>query len=119
MTEKSAWERDREEFLADPENAQIYHQARARFQMTADFIATLDEVRSARGLSKAELARRVGVPAPSVRRFFTQQELNPSLALSLQLADALGVRFSVKRPASTQLQAAMRREPAARRVAAR
>lgn len=101
MTEKSAWERDRDELLARrPENARAYDMARTRYEAIARFIDALEQARAAQRLSKAEIARRVGMPAPSVRRFFTQSDPNPSLAVSLMIADAVGLDFVLRKPAA-------------------
>jgi hypothetical protein len=47
------------------------------------------------GISKAELARRVGRNASSVRRLFTASGARPELSLIVSLADALGAELRV------------------------
>jgi len=108
MAEKSAWEQDREEYMQDPEFARAYKESRARFELSAALIGRLDQARAARKMSKAAIARQIGVPAPSVRRFFTQRDPNPGLGLTLQIVDALGLELMPKE----ESRAKVRRQPA-------
>jgi transcriptional regulator with XRE-family HTH domain len=60
-------------------------------------INTLDALRIDLGMSKAELARRVGRNASSVRRLFTASGARPELSLIVALADALDAEVRVVR----------------------
>jgi len=58
-------------------------------------------------MSKAELARRIGRNASSIRRLFTASRARPGLLLAAAIADALGGRFA-------SLRSAGRRAPPSR-----
>ncbi len=57
-------------------------------------IRQLDELREAAGLSKAELARRIGRDPSSIRRLFTAHA-NPELRLVVSIAEDLGAEVRV------------------------
>jgi DNA-binding XRE family transcriptional regulator len=64
-------------------------------------INTLDELRTERNLSKAELAREIGKNEASIRRLLTAP-VNPELRTVVALADALDADIRIvprKRPA--------------------
>ena len=76
-------------------------------------VNALDELRERAGLSKAELARRIGKDPASIRRLFSA-EVNPELKTLAAIADALDAEVVVKRrPAAKRQRRASRREPAA------
>lgn len=57
-------------------------------------IRQLDELRDSAGLSKAELARRIGRDPSSIRRLFTAQS-NPELLLVASIAENLDADMRV------------------------
>jgi len=67
----------------------------------AAVIRSLDQLRVA-GISKAELARRIGRNPSSVRRLVTAQRARPELPVIVSIADELGARLeiAVRSPAS-------------------
>jgi transcriptional regulator with XRE-family HTH domain len=74
--------------LQDPEFREEYERARRAIEQVDSVIRQLDELRDSAGLSKAELARRVGRDPSSIRRLFTAQS-NPELLLVASIAEDL------------------------------
>ncbi len=54
-----------------------------------ELVRSMDARREALGLSKAELARRAGLPPETVRRLFTMRSPNPTATTLMALARAL------------------------------
>lgn len=88
---KTEFDRDFDRWMQDPEFAQGYAQERARIDAADQIVRRLDAARQERGMSKAAVARASGLPAQSVRRFFTQQHPNPSLTVTASIATVVGV----------------------------
>ena len=59
-------------------------------------VRALDARREAAGISKVDLARRVGVKAESIRRLFTAAAPNPTLDTVLRLVVALDCRLALR-----------------------
>ena len=74
--------------LQDPEFREEYERARRVIEQVDSVIRRLDELRDNAGLSKAELARRIGREPSSIRRLFTAQS-NPELLLVASIAEDL------------------------------
>ena len=68
-----------------------------------DLVRALDAAREEQHLSKAELARRVGVDPAAVRRFFSTDAPNPTAQWLVQVALALGYRFNLEREDSADV----------------
>jgi len=83
--------------MDDPGYAEAYRHARARIGFIDELMASLDAEREARGLSKAELARRAGLKPEAVRRLFSRTPANPTLNTLFALADALSVEIRLVR----------------------
>jgi DNA-binding phage protein len=83
--------------------------ARAHIDSVDGVVRALDAARVEMGLSKAELARAVGMMPESMRRLFTMKAANPSIDTVVKLADALGLELTF-----TRKPAASRRKNAAR-----
>ncbi|MDQ6909443.1 MAG: helix-turn-helix transcriptional regulator [Actinomycetota bacterium] len=94
----SAFERDFEQDMSDPEYRRAYERSRARIDAIDRVINSLDEMRERQGLSKAELARRIGVSDAVIRRLFSAQDRNPTIKTIVEVADALGLELRVARP---------------------
>jgi len=90
-------ERRRASRMRDPEYRRAYQRAAREIAQTDAVIRELDELRVEVGMSKAELARRVGRNAASVRRLFTAARVRPEFPLLAALADALGAELRVVR----------------------
>jgi DNA-binding phage protein len=77
--------------MQDPEFAAGYRRHRARIDRIDAIVRLLDRARIDRQFSKAQVARAAGLPAQSVRRFFTRGQANPSLETTIAIAEAVGV----------------------------
>jgi DNA-binding phage protein len=91
----SLHERRRAERMRDPEYRAAYERAAREIAQTDEVIRALDELRVEVGMSKAELARRIGRNASSIRRLFTANRARPELPLVAAIADALGAEVRV------------------------
>lgn len=68
--------------------------AREHIDSVDGVVRALDAARIEMGLSKAELARAVGMMPESTRRLFTAKGANPSIETVMKLADALGLELT-------------------------
>ncbi len=92
---KTGFDRYVEGRLKDPAFASAYAEARTAIDSTDALVRRLDEARLVAGVTKAELARRIGARPEVVRRLFTGDAANPTLATVLKLAEALGCRLEL------------------------
>lgn len=88
-TPRTAAERYLAERLQNPEYRAAYESVRNRIARIDTMIRAFDARREELDLSKAELARRAGIPPEAVRRLFSTERQNPTLVTVLALADAL------------------------------
>ena len=95
MVDVGLHQRLRARDMEDPEYRAAYERAAREIAQTDAVIRALDTLRADLGLSKAELARRVGRNASGVRRLFTAGHARPELPLIVALADALGAEIRV------------------------
>ncbi len=86
----------RQEWLADEDTRAEYERARSEIEQIDAVIRSLDEREDA-GMSKAELARRVGRNPASIRRLFTAEQARPELPLIISIANALDASIEIKR----------------------
>ena len=100
-----------ESHMADPEFASAYADARAEIDGVDEVVRALDEARVAVGMSKAELARRIDAKPEVVRRLFTTDDPNPTMATVVKLATVLGLKFAL---VPARLHKATRRRNVAR-----
>lgn len=88
---------DATEYLAEqmlnPEFAKGYRQFGQVIRIHQQLLKSFDEEREKLGLSKAALARRIGIEPSAVRRLFSQEMQNPTLARVVQLADAMNLEL--------------------------
>ncbi|MGH9093114.1 MAG: helix-turn-helix domain-containing protein [Acidimicrobiales bacterium] len=68
-----------------------YQRARRRIEDVDRIVRVIDERRIALGLTKAELARRMGARPEAVRRLLSARHANPTLATVVALAHELGL----------------------------
>jgi ribosome-binding protein aMBF1 (putative translation factor) len=83
--------------LQDPEFQSEYDQASRDIEQTIAVLRSLDARREAIGLSKAELARKIGKRPEVVRRLFTaggNPELNTVTAMAVVLGGEVQMVFS-------------------------
>jgi ribosome-binding protein aMBF1 (putative translation factor) len=95
MVDVGLHERLRARGMEDPEYRTAYERAAREIAQTDAVIRALDALRTDLGMSKAELARRVGRNASGVRRLFAAGHARPELPLIVAMADALGAEIRV------------------------
>lgn len=89
------FERLLDERLQDPEFRREYAVESARIAAIDAVINDLDEAREESNLSKAQLARAIGANPSVVRRLFSAQTVNPTLATVAELAAVLGLKVTL------------------------
>lgn len=82
--------------MEDPQYRAAYAAARARIDAIDELVRSLDTARKAQDLSKAELARRMGVTAEVIRRLFSAEAPNPTMKTVVGVASALGYRLRIE-----------------------
>lgn len=95
MRAKTGFDRFLDEKLRDPSFRREFEEARAEIDATDSFIRALEGARASRGLSKAELARRMSVKPEIVRRLLTDERGNPTIGTVLKVATALDYRIEL------------------------
>ena len=85
--ETDYYERRRKTWLNDPETRGHYERERREIEQVDAVIRSLDQLRVDAGVSKAELARRIGRNPSSIRRLFTARGARPELPLIVSIAD--------------------------------
>lgn len=110
MEPRTGAERYFQDRQRDPEYAAAYRDARRRIAEIDQIMQTIDRQRVAREMSKAELARRIGVRPEAVRRLFAARGANPTLATVVALARELDLDLLAvpKEPASPKGRGAVR-----------
>ena len=93
----SYYDRRRQGWLADEDTRVEYERAQGEIQQIDAVIRSLDALREDAGMSKAELARRVGRNPASIRRLFTAEQARPELPLIISIANALEASVEIKR----------------------
>lgn len=88
MTRISFHKRRSAERMRDPEFRAEYERARSEIEQIDSVVRSLDQLRESTGMSKADLARRIGRNPSSIRRLFTAAS-NPELRLVVQIANDL------------------------------
>lgn len=95
MVDVGLHQRLRDRDMGNPEYRAAYERAAREIAQTDAVIRSLDALRIDLGMSKAELARRIGRNASSVRRLFTTSNARPELPLVVAMADVLGAEIRV------------------------
>jgi DNA-binding phage protein len=97
---KTSFELELESQLKDPEFAREFHTARSEIaavdKATNAFLHALDKARIKRGLTKAELARRIGAEPAVMRRLLSADGQNPTLTTLLKIAAALRMEMELR-----------------------
>lgn len=78
----------------DPEFRAEFERSRREIQAIDEIVHALDGLREARGMSKAELARKVEKDPASIRRLLTAR-VNPELRTVIAMANALDAEVRV------------------------
>ena len=80
--------------LEDPTFRAEYERARTEIRQVDEVMRTLDSLRESAGITKAELARKIGKDPASVRRLFSS-ESNPELKTIVAMAAALNAKIEI------------------------
>jgi DNA-binding phage protein len=86
---KTGFDRYFDDRMKNREFAGEYVAARREIDTIDGLVQALDQAREQEGLTKAELAKRVGMKAEVVRRLFTAHDPNPTLDTVVKLVSAL------------------------------
>ncbi len=89
MASKTGFDKFLDQKLRDPGFREEFEVARAEIAATDALIRALEGARAGRGMSKAELARRISVKPEIVRRLLTDAGGNPTVGTILKVASAL------------------------------
>jgi DNA-binding phage protein len=95
MASKTGFDRFLDQKLRDPAFREEFEVARAEIAATDALIRALEGARAGRGISKAELARRISVKPEIVRRLLTDADGNPTVSTVLKVATALGCHLEL------------------------
>lgn len=88
----------------DPRFADAFDRAWHEIQATNEFMSAIADILEQRGLSKAELARRIDRNPSAVRKLFLDGA-NPTLDTVLQVLHALGLEMVVTEAANDRATA--------------
>jgi ribosome-binding protein aMBF1 (putative translation factor) len=109
----------REQRMQRPEFRQRYERTRGVIARIQDILTLIDTQREAAGLSKAELARRVGMHPAAIRRLLSSGTGSPTLKTLLELMDVLGIEMHLRTRAPREMpvhpQSPRRRTPGSAR----
>ncbi|HZL18310.1 MAG TPA: helix-turn-helix domain-containing protein [Polyangia bacterium] len=84
-----------DEQMADPVRAEAYREARAEIDTCDRFMRAMNALRKSRGVSKATLASKSGLPAQSVRKVLTDKKANPTIATVFRMLSTMGFGLQV------------------------
>ena len=105
------WEQMRERALELPEHRARYERNKGALVQSRQILMQIDAVRESLGISKAELARRIGADKSVIRRLFSSADSNPRLQTVLSLLGALRMGLEVRpSPVSQPRSTATRRD---------
>jgi DNA-binding phage protein len=124
MATRTGFDKFLDEKLRDPAFREDFEVARAEIAATDALIRALEGARAGRGMSKAELARRLSVKPEIIRRLLTDAGGNPTVGTVLKVASALDYHLELvpnrgRRAASLSEAARRMRPSSAARTAAR
>jgi DNA-binding phage protein len=77
--------------------ADAYREARAEIDATDKIMRQLDAARVRAQMSKADLARAIGVAPEYVRKLFTASKQNPTAITLTKMAEAVGYELKLVR----------------------
>ena len=86
----------RAKYVNTPEDIEHYEQTVRTVMLIRRFLMVIDAERQRAGLSKAELARRVGADPSVVRRLFSNKASNPTLKTVLDMLSTLDINVELK-----------------------
>ena len=96
MSDSAVFWADLQEDLQDPEFRRAFVLETMRIAATDDIVNAFDEARERAGITKADLARAIGIEPASIRRLFSTGSPNPTIGTLTDIATALGLRITVE-----------------------
>lgn len=96
--------------MKSPEFKGHYERARREIDSVDAVVRALDVRREEAGITKAELAKLVGMKPEVIRRLFTATAPNPTLDTVVRLAVALGCEFGLQPRAGQRVRKLAARE---------
>ena len=81
--------------MKDATFAASYKAAKAEIDAVDQIVRALDQARLDLGMTKADLARSISAKPEIVRRLFTGEGANPTMATVVKLAEALNLRLEL------------------------
>jgi DNA-binding phage protein len=97
---KTAFDRYHEKRMKSPEYAETFKREHAYTKVVDRLVNELDEIRDKLGLSKAELARKIGANPSIARRLFSTEQPNPTLSTMVKVLHAMGYELKIVPQAS-------------------
>lgn len=88
----SRYEQRRRKFLQDPEVAEGYQEMAAEFQL----VQAIESIRSKLGISKEQLASKMGKKRETILRLLTSSDTNPTLETVIELLSALQLTADIR-----------------------
>ena len=107
------WSKIRERVLQDPTAQERYERTHRSVSAVRHVLQLIDAERERVGLTKSELAERIGTSPAAVRRLLTSDTANPTLRTLLDVFDALDVEFTLQPKTRTRQDSADNVPPAA------
>ncbi len=92
---RTAFDRYFDKRMQDRGFASAYREARAGIDSVDAFMRALEAVRDEAGVTKAELARRTQTRPEAMRRLFTTESPNPTLATVISVVRSLGYKLAL------------------------
>ncbi|MCL5957747.1 MAG: helix-turn-helix transcriptional regulator [Chloroflexi bacterium] len=86
----------RAKYVKSAEDIEHYEQTVRSVVLIRKLLIAIDAERQRAGLSKAELARRIGADPSVVRRLFSKKASNPTLRTILDMLSALNIDVELK-----------------------
>jgi transcriptional regulator with XRE-family HTH domain len=96
MAHTSVFWDDLAQDLKDPEFARAYIVESLRIATVDSLVNQLDQLRASLGLTKAELARKLQVNPSVIRRLFSAEHVNPTVATLVDIASVLGLQVTLE-----------------------
>jgi DNA-binding phage protein len=93
MARKSAFDRYVDEQKKDPAFAAEYQRAGVEIRAVDEFVRRVDTARIEKGMTKADLARRISMTPEAMRRLLTSPDVNPTLETVLAVLEAVDLRL--------------------------
>ena len=92
---RTAFDRDFDIWMDDPDFAAGYAATRARVDAIDGLVRRLDRARIEHGFSKAHIARELRMEPSVVRRLFTHSEPNPQIGTLYEIARLLDLEIAL------------------------